>query len=57
MTWRVEENGVFNGERIGIICLYIPIIGFKMKYQFNSNRNERTKILGESQSKEIEKRI
>ena len=25
--------------------------------QFNTNRNERTKILGESQSKEIEKRI
>ncbi len=29
----------------------------KIFYQFNSNRNERTKILGESQSKEIEKRI
>ena len=25
--------------------------------QFNDNRNERTKILGENQSKEIEKRI
>ncbi len=29
----------------------------KIKSQFNFNRNERTKILGETQSKEIEKRI
>ena len=33
--------------------------GFKQKilYQFNKMREERTKILGENQSKEIEKRI
>ncbi len=29
----------------------------KISIQFNENRNERTKILGEDQSKEIEKRI
>ena len=29
----------------------------KILDQFNDNRNERTKILGEDQSKEIEKRI
>ena len=29
----------------------------KIKDQFNFNRNERTKILGEVQSKEVEKRI
>ena len=29
----------------------------KILDQFNNNRNERTKILGEDQSKEIEKRI
>ena len=34
-------------------------IDFKQKIlsQFNSNREERTKVLGENQSKEIEKRI
>jgi preprotein translocase subunit SecA len=40
-----------------IISLKDNDLRVKITDQFNKNRNERTKILGEAQSKEIEKRI